>query len=120
MEEIKRALKNGSIENLLNAVSSLLPPSDDVAIEIAKRGVHQYILDRRGFAMVSTNEDEYLPYLSSHEKRLTFSQLPKDVIREIDPKKILSQLYDILNTYGARNKIYREIAEKVGSILEDK
>lgn len=119
MENILKSLKNGNAEEFLQAVASLLPPSDDISISLLKLGPHEYVLDRNGVSIVSTSLEEYLPYLSSNEKRIDYTQIPKSVKDRImsNTKDILKQLYDILLNYSKRDKRYLDITTRLGEFL---
>ncbi|AWR97007.1 hypothetical protein DFR86_05155 [Acidianus sulfidivorans JP7] len=121
MQNIIESLKNKNVEEFLRSVSSLLPPSDDISISLIKLGPHEYVLDRKGVSLVSTSLDEYLPYLSSNEKRIDYTQIPKAVKDRIlqDYKNILKQLYDILSAFSRREKDYAQIVQQLGELLNE-
>ncbi|WP_236749097.1 hypothetical protein [Acidianus manzaensis] len=121
MQNVIDSLKNKNAEEFLKAISSLMPPSDDISISLVKLGPHEYVLDRKGVSLVSTSLDEYLPYLSSNEKRIDYSQIPKAVKDRIlaDYKSILKQLYDILLSFSRRDKNYLTIVNQLGELLNE-
>jgi len=121
-DSLKKMLKKGDKESVLQflkEVSSLLPPSDDFGISLAKKGVHEYILDRRGVAIISLSEDEYLPYFSANEKRIKLEDIPEDILLKVKDnwKEILDQLRDYLLDYGKIDKRYIKLADEVNSVI---
>ncbi|MCH1770643.1 MULTISPECIES: hypothetical protein [Metallosphaera] len=114
---------SGTKENLIKVlieISKLLPPSDDVAITVGKKGTHEYVIDRRGLAIITTSQDEYLPFLSSSEKRISMEQLPDDVAKKVmsDISSLLIQLRDILKAQARRNPSYGSLASEVDLIVK--
>ncbi len=114
---------SGTKENLIKVlieISKLLPPSDDVAITVGKKGTHEYVIDRRGLAIITTSQDEYLPFLSSSEKRISMEQLPDDVAKKFmsDISSLLIQLRDILKAQARRNPSYGSLASEVDLIVK--
>ena len=117
-EELLSYIKEGKKEEFLKKVSSIMPPSDDVSISLGKMGLYEYVVDRNGFCLIQTAEDEYLPYLSSNEKRISFSQIPKALIEKLDYLKVLEQLKAIFEQFGGRDKKYLSLAKEVGELIE--
>ncbi|AKV75018.1 hypothetical protein MsedC_2134 [Metallosphaera sedula] len=127
LENLKLSLDqlklSGTKENLIKVlieISKLLPPSDDVAITLGKKGTHEYVIDRRGLAIITTSQDEYLPFLSSSEKRISMEQLPDDVAKKVmsDISSLLIQLRDILKAQARRNPSYGSLASEVDLIVK--
>jgi hypothetical protein len=117
-EELFSYIKGGRKEDFLKKVLSILPPSDDVSISLGKMGLYEYVIDRNGFGLIQTAEDEYLPYLSSNEKRIEFRQIPKTLIEKMDYVNVLEQLKSILEQFGGRDKKYSSLAKEVGELIE--
>ncbi|AEB94315.1 MULTISPECIES: hypothetical protein [Metallosphaera] len=116
---------NGTKENLikvLNEICRILPPSDDISISIGKKGAHEYVLDRKGLAIITTSLDEYLPYLSSSEKRISMEQLPDDLAKKAitDLGSIITQVRDVFRSQAKRNARYKALADEVDNIVKDK
>ncbi|MCG3108533.1 hypothetical protein L3N51_00815 [Metallosphaera sp. J1] len=127
LEQLKSSLNtlrlSGTKENLtkvLIEITKLLPPSDDVAITVGKKGTHEYVIDRKGLAIITTSQDEYLPFLSSSEKRISMEQLPDDVAKKVisDISSLLVQLRDILKAQARRNPSYGLLASEVDLIAK--
>jgi hypothetical protein len=108
-----------AIRDFLTAVSSLMPPSTDFGIEIGRRGKQVYYVDFKGVSVVMLSEDEYLPYLSSKEVRLTIDKLPEDVLKQAkqDFKRILRELVDSIMEYSKRHKEYYKVADAVSEVV---
>lgn len=126
MNELSIALKNmknkgtkETIINFLKEVMKLLPPSDDYGISLAKKGTHEYMLDRRGIVVISLSEDEFLPYFSANHKRIDLDKIPDDVLKEIklNWKNILDQLRDYALEYSRLDKKYLKVADEINSVL---
>ncbi|BDC18961.1 hypothetical protein [Acidianus sp. HS-5] len=117
-EELLSYIKEGRKEDFLKRISSIMPPSDDVSISLGKLGLYEYIVDRKGFCLIQTAEDEYLPYLSSNEKRIEFHQIPKSLVDKMDYTKVLEQLKAILEQFGRRDKKYLSLSKEIGDLIE--
>ena len=126
MEELKLAIKKmkmkgdkESVLKFLQEVMKLLPPSDDYGVTLARRGVHEYVLDRRGVIIISLSQDEYLPFFSAEHKRIDLDKIPDEVIKEIKTKwkEILDQLRDYALEYSKFDKKYLKIADEVNGVL---
>ena len=122
MEELSLIIKKmknkgdrDSVIEFLQAVMKLIPPSDDFGISIAKKGPHEYVLDRRGLAIISLSEDEYLPIFSASEKRIDINALPDDVIKSVKNnwKSILDQLRDYALEYSKIDKKYLKVVDEI-------
>lgn len=105
--------------DFLKTVARLLPPSDDYGISLTKKGVHEYVLDRRGVVIISLSLEEYLPIFSADSKRIEYNEIPEDVIKVIKTnwKQILGQLRDYLLEYSKIDKKYLEVADQVNSVI---
>jgi len=126
MEELKLAIKKmntkGDKESVLQFLSQamkLIPPSDDYGVTLVKKGVHEYVLDRKGVVIVSLSQDEYLPFFSAEQKRIDTDKIPDDVIKEIKLKwkEILDQLRDYALDYSKFDKKYLKIADDINGVL---
>ncbi|AWR99652.1 hypothetical protein [Metallosphaera hakonensis] len=127
VEQLRKVVAELKLDNgkqnlirVLNEIVKLLPPSDDIAITIGKKGTHEYVVDRKGLAIITTSQDEYLPFLSSSEKRISMDQIPEDVARKAanDINGILAQLMDVLKTHSRRSPKYEAIASEVEAIVK--
>jgi hypothetical protein len=108
----------GSKENtiaFLMAISQLLPPSDDLALSLGKKGTHEYVVDRRGVAVITTSQDEYLPFFSAMEKRINYESIPPDILIKVarEPKELLVQLAKILKDFSKTHPKYSNLASEV-------
>nr|WP_276321673.1 hypothetical protein [Saccharolobus shibatae] len=101
----------------MKTVRKYLPPSDDFSITLWKSGIYEYILDRNGVAIMRIAEDEYLPYMSAYEKRIDYSQLPDNLVNNLDWKGVLRQLRDIALEYAKRDKNFDKIADMVNHVI---
>lgn len=126
MEELKIAIKKmktkgdkESVLQFLNQAMKLIPPSDDYGVTLVKKGVHEYVLDRKGVVIVSLSQDEYLPFFSAEQKRIDTDKVPDDVIKEIKLKwkEILDQLRDYALDYSKFDKKYLKIADDINGVL---
>jgi len=126
MEELKLAIKKmktrgdkESVLQFLNEAMKLIPPSDDYGVTLVKKGVHEYVLDRKGVVIVSLSQDEYLPFFSAEQKRIDTDKIPDDVIKEIKLKwkEILDQLRDYALDYSKFDKKYLKIADDINGVL---
>jgi len=126
MEELKLTIKKmkmkgdkESVLEFLQEVMKLLPPSDDYGVTLARKGLHEYVLDRRGVIIVSLSEDEYLPFFSAEQKRIDLDKIPDEVIKDIKSKwkEILDQLRDYALEYSKFDKKYLKIADEVNGVL---
>lgn len=108
-----------SVYEFLKEVMKLLPPSDDYGITLAKKGVHEYVLDRQGVVVISLSEDEFLPYFSANHKRIELDKIPEDVIKEIKTKwkDILDQLRDYALEYSRLDKKFSKVADDINGVL---
>ena len=122
MEELISAIKKmktkgdkESVIDFLKIVMKLIPPSDDIGISLAKKGTHEYVLDRRGLAIISLSEDEYLPFFSASEKRVELDSLPDDVAKIVrnNWKEILDQLRDYVLDYSKIDKRYSKVVDEI-------
>lgn len=126
MEELKLALKKmktkgdrESVLMFLKEVMKLLPPSDDYGVNLVRKGLHEYVLDRKGVIIISLSEDEFLPYFSAVQKRIDLDKIPDDVIKEIRLKwkEILDQVRDYALEYSKFDKKYLKIADEINNVL---
>ncbi|AAY79567.1 hypothetical protein [Sulfolobus acidocaldarius] len=126
MSELQNVLKKMKLKgdkestiDFLKTVARLLPPSDDYGISLTKKGVHEYVLDRRGVVIISLSLEEYLPIFSADSKRIEYNEIPEDVIKVIKTnwKQILGQLRDYLLEYSKIDKKYLEVADQVNSVI---
>ena len=126
MEELKLAIKKmktkgdkESILNFLREAMKLIPPSDDYGVSLVKKGVHEYVLDRKGVVIVSLSQDEYLPFFSAEQKRIDLDKIPDDVLKDIKLKwkEILDQLRDYALDYSKFDKKYLKIADDINGVL---
>ncbi len=85
---LKRKKDKEVVIEFLKTVRKYLPPSDDFSITLWKSGIYEYILDRNGVAIMRIAEDEYLPYMSAYEKRMDYSQLPDNLVNNLDWKGV--------------------------------
>lgn len=104
-----------SVEEFISSLTKYFPPSDDVSITVLKKGSHEYVIDRRGMFVVSISQDEYLPFMSASEKRVT--SVPKDVMDKIISswKDILVELLKLLEEYV---KKYPNLSAKLNEVKE--
>ncbi|MBW9141396.1 MAG: hypothetical protein K1T65_06880 [Candidatus Aramenus sp.] len=104
-----------SVEKFVSSLTNYFPPSDDVSITVLKKGNHEYVIDRRGMFVVSISQDEYLPFMSASEKRVT--SVPKDVMDKIISswKDILVELVKLLEEYV---KKYPSLSAKLNEVKE--
>ena len=126
MEELKLAIKKmktkGDRESVLlflQEVMKLLPPSDDYGVNLVRKGVHEYVLDRKGVIIISLSEDEYLPFFSAAQKRIDLDKIPDEIIKEIKLKwkEILDQIRDYALEYSKFDKKYLKIADEINNVL---
>lgn len=126
MEELKIIIKKmrtkGDKEiiiQFLKEIMKLLPPSDDYGVTLTKKGVHEYVLDRRGVVIVSLSQDEFLPYFSAEHKRVEFEKIPDEVLKDIKNKwkEILDQLRDYALEYSKFDKKYLKLADDINGVL---
>ncbi len=104
-----------SVEEFVSYITKYFPPSDDVSITVLKKGNHEYVIDRRGMFVVSISQDEYLPFMSASEKRLT--SIPKEVSEKIITswREILTELLKLLEEYA---KKYPNWASKIDEVKD--
>ncbi|WP_338603770.1 hypothetical protein V6M85_05020 [Sulfolobus tengchongensis] len=114
---LKRKKDKETIIEFLKTIRRYLPPSDDFSITLWKSGIYEYILDRNGVAIIRVAEDEYLPYMSAYEKRIDYSQLPENLLNNLDWKGILKQVRDIALEYAKRDKNFDKIADMVNHVV---
>ncbi|ACP34251.1 conserved hypothetical protein [Sulfolobus islandicus Y.G.57.14] len=114
---LKRKKDKEVVIEFLKTVRKYLPPSDDFSITLWKSGIYEYILDRNGVAIMRIAEDEYLPYMSAYEKRMDYSQLPDNLVNNLDWKGVLRQLRDIALEYAKRDKNFDKIADMVNHVI---
>ncbi|MBP1358312.1 MAG: hypothetical protein JZD40_07530 [Sulfolobus sp.] len=126
MEELKIIIKKmrtkgdkETIIKFLKEIMKLLPPSDDYGVTLTKKGVHEYVLDRRGVVIVSLSQDEFLPYFSAEHKRVEFDKIPDEVLKDIKNKwkEILDQLRDYALEYSKFDKKYLKLADDINGVL---
>jgi len=117
LQEMLEKKDETSVYNFIKCVISFFPPSDDLSISILKRGNYEYILDRKGLCLVNLVQDEYLPFFSAEEKRLT--TIPHDISIYIanNWKVILKELEKILDQYSKRESLYKEKLEEVKNLV---
>ncbi|QKQ99680.1 hypothetical protein GWK48_04090 [Metallosphaera tengchongensis] len=120
INNLRNSRSKPDVIEMLKEVVKLLPPSDDIAISIGKKGTHEYVIDRNGLSVITTSQDEYLPFLSASEKRLSFDQLPDDVAKKVAQnfQDVLVQLREVLKTYSRRNPKYEAVALEVENIVK--
>lgn len=114
----------GSKENtieFLRAISKLLPPSDDLSISLGKKGTHEYLIDRRGAAVVTTSQDEYLPFFSASEKRINYESIPPDILSKVakESRNLIAQLSKILKEFSKTSPRYLALASEVEALAQD-
>jgi hypothetical protein len=104
-----------SVIEFLKTLMKLIPPTDDIGISLAKKGTHEYILDRKGLAIISLSEDEYLPFFSASEKRVELESLPDEVAKNIKNnwRNILDQLRDYVLDYSKIDKKYLKVVDEI-------
>ncbi|BDB98974.1 hypothetical protein [Saccharolobus caldissimus] len=117
LSSLKRNKNKENVISFLKLIRKYFPPSDDFSITLWKSGIYEYVLDRRGIAMLRVAEDEYLPYMSAYEKRLDFFQIPENLINNFDWKSVLKQLRDIVLEYSKRDKNFVKIAEILNDVI---
>jgi hypothetical protein len=117
LSSLKRNKNKENVISFLKLIRKYFPPSDDFSITLWKSGIYEYVLDRRGIAILRVTEDEYLPYMSAYEKRLDFFQIPENLINNFDWKSVLKQLRDIVLEYSKRDKNFVKIAEILNDVI---
>jgi len=119
LQEMLEKKDEPSVYNFIKCIVNLFPPSDDLSISVIKRGNYEYILDRKGLCLVSLAQDEYLPFFSAAEKRLT--TIPYDIQDYIvnNWKMILKELEKILDQYSKRESTYEKKLEEVKSLVNN-
>jgi hypothetical protein len=119
LQEMLEKRNEVSVDNFIKCMINLFPPSDDLSISILKRGNYEYVLDRKGLCLVSLAQDEYLPFFSASEKRLT--TIPHDIVNYIanNWKIILKELEQILDQYSKRESKYKENLEEVKNLVNN-
>lgn len=117
LSSLKRNRNKENVISFLKLIRKYFPPSDDFSITLWKSGIYEYVLDRRGIAILRVAEDEYLPYMSAYEKRLDFFQIPENLINNFDWKSVLKQLRDIVLEYSKRDKNFVKIAEILNDVI---
>ncbi|MDT7861973.1 MAG: hypothetical protein RRA45_07145 [Saccharolobus sp.] len=117
LSSLKRNKNKENVISFLKLIRKYFPPSDDFSITLWKSGIYEYVLDRRGIAILRVAEDEYLPYMSAYEKRLDFFQIPENLINNFDWKSVLKQLRDIVLEYSKRDKNFVKIAEILNDVI---
>ncbi|BBD73764.1 hypothetical protein HS1genome_2153 [Sulfodiicoccus acidiphilus] len=122
-ERLSRMKRKGDMESviaMLQTMSSLMPPSEDFAISLGKRGQHEYLLDRGGPLLVTMTQEEYLPFLTGNQRRIRYDQIPEDVIRSVmsRPREVLDQLRDIYVEQSKRENVSSKLDRLVAIIME--
>jgi len=127
MEELRDSLlymkRKGDRESVLRvvrAISLILPRSEDVAVSLGKRGPHEYLLDYKGPLLVSTSQEEYLPFLTGNQRRIDFAQLPDEILKILSskPRELLDQVRDILVEESRRKDMSSTLDQLMQIILE--
>ncbi|BCU67584.1 hypothetical protein HS7_10210 [Sulfolobales archaeon HS-7] len=123
LTRVKRNKDLKSSIAFLNSLSQVVPPGEDFAVTVGRVGGYEYMVDRHGGLIISATQDEYLPFFSARPKRVSVTDFPERILRDIPTnlKEILDGLRDaILEWRKTGSGEYLKLSDEIlGVIVEN-